>query len=221
MRRLLVLGCLLLTAAPAMAGGARGRGKKPRPKAAAIDVAGAVASGDRLRQCDAAIALVGANQAARASLLIGTCADLAARADAAKQARIAIARQATREAWSTIDVDLVGDAAGVTLTIDRFADVPIAPGAWKLPAGDYTIVARAPHGETQYALTLAANSRALVRLTPPPAPAAPTAGVVDFGTDSGAPLDAPLAGPPVVKHGSILPARFRAGLDATPVKPRP
>ena len=63
---------------------------------------------------------------------------------------------------------------------------------------------------------IAANSRALVRLTPPPAPAAPTAGVVDFGTDSGAPLDAPLAGPPVVKHGSILPARFRAGLRSRP-----
>ena len=217
MRSLLVVGCIALAAAPAAAGG-RARGKKARPKVVAIDVAGAVASGDRLRQCDAAIALVGAGQAAHASLLIGACADLAERADAARQARIAISRQAARDAWSTIDVDLVGDAAGVTVTIDRFADVPIAPGAWKLPAGDYTIVARTPHGETTYPLTIAANSRALVRLTPPPPPAAPTAGVVDFGTDSGAPLDAPLAGPPVVKHGSILPARFRAGLDARPVK---
>ncbi|MBK7075708.1 MAG: hypothetical protein IPH44_25790 [Myxococcales bacterium] len=216
MRTLLVVGCIALAAAPAAAGGARGRGKKARPKVAAIDVTGAVASGDRLRQCDAAIALVGAGQAAHASLLIGACADLAERAVAAKAARVAIARLAARDAWSTIDIDVVGDAAGVTVTIDRFADVPIAPGAWQLPAGDYTIVARTPHGQAQYPLTIAANSRALVRLTPPPAPAAPTAGVVDFGTDSGAPLDAPLAGPPVVKHGSILPARFRAGLRSRP-----
>jgi|JI10StandDraft_1071094.scaffolds.fasta_scaffold00875_9 hypothetical protein len=216
MRSLLVVGCIVLAAAPAAAGGARGRAKKVRPKAAAIDVAGAVASGDALRRCDAALALVGAGQAAHASLLIGACAELPARADAAKRARIAIARQAAREAWSTVDVDLIGDATGVTVTIDRFADVPIAAGAWQLPAGDYTIVARAPHGETRYPLTIAANSRALVRLTPPPPPAAPTAGVVDFGVDSGAPLDAPLAGPPVVKHGSILPARFRAGLTARP-----
>ena len=100
MRTLLVVGCIALAAAPAAAGGARGRGKKARPKVAAIDVTGAVASGDRLRQCDAAIALVGAGQAAHASLLIGACADLAERAVAAKAARGAIARLAARDAWS-------------------------------------------------------------------------------------------------------------------------
>ena len=146
-------------------------------------------------------------------MLIGACAELASHATAARAARIAIARVAARDLWSPVELD-VADAAGVTITIDAFADVAIAPGRWNLPAGTYHIVARGPGGEASADLTLAANSRALVELAPPPvATAAPVAGVVDFGKDDGAPLERPIAGPPAAaKHGSLLPDRYRKGL---------
>jgi hypothetical protein len=35
---------------------------------------------------------------------------------------------------------------------------------------------------------------------------------------SGEPMDAPVAGPPKVEHGSLLPARYRRGLEAKPPK---
>ena len=201
----------LAVASPARAGG-KGKHAKPRPPA--IDVAGAVASGDAGRQCDAAVALVGARQLAHASLLIGRCAGLADRADAARAARIAIARAAARDQWSTLDLDVVGaDPATVTITIDAFADVPVAPGAWSLPAGSYGVVAHTPTGDVATTVTIDANSRSLIRLPAPLPPPHVVAGVVDFG-DASAPLDAPIAGPPVVKHGSLLPKRFRAGLDS-------
>jgi hypothetical protein len=39
---------------------------------------------------------------------------------------------------------------------------------------------------------------------------------VDF--TSGEPMDAPVAGPPKVEHGSLLPARYRRSLEARPPK---
>ncbi|MBK9036322.1 MAG: hypothetical protein IPL61_34595 [Myxococcales bacterium] len=215
MRTLAALALVALVASPAAAGRSKGRGAHAKGKArvAAIDVAGAVASGDAARQCDAAIALVKAGQHARASLLVGTCADLASHAVAARAARIAIAKVATRELWSPVELD-VGDAVGVTIAIDAFADVPVAPGRWKLPAGTYHFVARGPGGAVAADLTLEANSRALLQLAPPPvAVATPVAGVIDFGKDDGAPLDRPIAGPPPpAKHESLLPERYRKGL---------
>lgn len=214
MRTLAALALVALVASPAAAGRSKGRGAhgKAKARAAAVDVAGPVASGDPARQCDAAIALVKAGDHARASLLIGTCADLASHAVAARAARIAIAKVATRELWSPVELD-AGDAAGVVISIDAFADVPVAPGRWKLPAGAYHFVARGPGGAVAADLTLPANSRALVQLTPPPVAAAPVAGVIDFGKDDGAPLDRPIAGPPPpAKHESLLPERYRKGL---------
>lgn len=221
MRALLLAIAALAVAAPAAAQGAPGtvspkaaRGKsakKPpkKPASVAIDVAGAVASGDADRQCAAALALVSAGDAARGSLLLDMCTDLPARADAAKAARTAVAKQAAREQWSPVEVVLVGKGAiGAVVTIDAFADVPLVAGNWKLPAGTYRVAARTDGGETTYDLVLAANSRALVMLEPPLPPQPPRDGVLDFGTDD-APLDAPIAGPPVVKHESILPDRFK------------
>lgn len=215
--RLLVAIAVLAVSAPAVAAPkARPRGAKVAKKAkkppVAIDVAGAVASGDADRQCAAAIALAGAGQAAKASLLVDACAELPARADAARTARLAIAKAAAAEQWSPVEIVLVGKGAiGATVTIDAFADVPVLPGSWKLPAGTYRVTARTDGGEASYDLALAANSRALVMLEPPLPPAPARHGVADF-TEDDEPLDAPIAGPPVVKHESILPDRFRKGL---------
>lgn len=206
---------LAVAAAPALADRTGKAPRTKRPKVVAIDVAGAVASGDATRQCDAAIALVGAGQHARASFLIGTCAAVTARADAARAARIAIAKRATRDGWSPVELDVPGAGPDVTIAIDAFADVPIAPGRWKLPAGTYQIVARGPTGEATQTLELEADSRALVQLTLPTAPVAgvAVAGVVDFGQDDATPLDRPIAGPPpAAKHESLLPERYRKGL---------
>ena len=57
-----------------------------------------------------------------------------------------------------------------------------------------------------------------VMFEPPPATSAlaPKQKTVDF--TSGEPMDAPVAGPPKVEHGSLLPARYRRGLEAKPPK---
>lgn len=207
---------LVVAAGPALADRGHAASKAPRGKRAkVIDVAGAVASGDAARQCDAAIALVGAGQHARASFLIGTCATVTARADAARAARIAISKRAERDGWSPVELDVPGAGADVTIAIDAFADVTLAPGRWKLPPGTYQIVARGPGGEATHTLALDANSRALVQLVLPTAPVAgpAVAGVVDFGKDESTPLDRPIAGPPpAAKHESLLPERYRKGL---------
>lgn len=207
----------LVVAAPlAHAGGGQARAKrKPRP--APIDVAGAVASGQPDRVCAAALDLVAAGQHPRASFLIGRCAEVPARAEAARAARIAIARRATAEAWSQVEIGFRGEPVGApaTVSIDAFPDTPVAVGTWKLPAGRYQVRARIGAGEISSELTLGAHSRALVLLEMPVAPpAAPArAGVIDFGRDEGGPIAAPIVGPPPkAKHESLLPARFRAGL---------
>jgi hypothetical protein len=216
MRAPLLLVLLVAVPAIAHAGGGQARGKrKPRP--APIDVAGAVASGQADRLCAAALDLVAAGQHPRASFLIAHCAEVPARAEAARAARIAIARRATAEAWSQVEIGFRGDAVGApaTVRIDAFPDTPVAVGTWKLPAGRYAVSARVGDGELRAELTLEAHSRALVLLEMPVAPpAAPArAGVIDFGRDEGGPIAPPIVGPPPkAKHESLLPARFRAGL---------
>jgi hypothetical protein len=111
MRAPLLLVLLVAVPAIAHAGGGQARGKrKPRP--APIDVAGAVASGQADRLCAAALDLVAAGQHPRASFLIAHCAEVPARAEAARAARIAIARRATAEAWSQVEIGFRGDAVG-------------------------------------------------------------------------------------------------------------
>ncbi len=218
MRSSLVVLAVLMIAAPAAAehrgAGKRGAGKRGKAKPKPVDVTAAIASGDPDRRCGAAIALTAANDPARAGLLIGACADLPARADAAKLARAAIEKVARRDEWSPVEIVLVGKgAATATVAIDRFADVPLTAGSWRLPAGTYRVSARTAGGETTYDLVLAANSRALVMIEPPlPPDRTPRDTVVDFGQDDGTPLDAPIAGPPIVKHESILPEKYRKGL---------
>jgi hypothetical protein len=209
-RALLSLLVIAIAAAPVAAD--RGKGTRVcKPRSPAIDVAGAIASGDPARRCDAAIALVAAKQHARASFLIGACMDLADRADAARAARVAIAKRATREEWSPVEIDVRGGVAAIT--IDAFPDVVLAPGRHLLPAGTYEVVARGPTGTASQVVVLAANSRALVMLTMPTPAAPPTAGVVDFGKDDGTPMDRPISGPPPpAKHESLLPERYRKGL---------
>lgn len=52
----------------------------------------------------------------------------------------------------------------------------------------------------------------MVMLEPPLPPRAPRDGVHDFGKIDDEPLTAPVAGPPTVKHGSLLPDRYRKGM---------
>lgn len=223
MRRSLLLLAVLMVAAPAAAeqrpSAKRGPAKRGKVKPQPVDVAGAIASGDPDRTCGAAIALAAANEPARAALLIGACADLPARADAAKLARASIDKAAARDQWSPVEIVLVdasgsevssARAAAATVAIDKFADIPLTAGSWRLPAGTYRLSARTAGGETTYDLVLGANSRALVMIEPPlPPDRTPRTTVVDFGQDDGTPLDAPIAGPPTVKHESLLPERYR------------
>ncbi|MEZ4399054.1 MAG: hypothetical protein R3B06_03500 [Kofleriaceae bacterium] len=222
MRTALALLAVLVAAAPAAAGRDPAHGathpkrptspKRPAPVVAgspALDVAAAVASGDLDRQCGVALALVAAKQHAHASLLVGTCATLPARADAARAARIAIAKAAERAAWSTVELVVRGDDRAA-VTVDAFPDVPLAAGTWQLPAGTYRFTAHTVGGDVASELTIATHSRALVLLDAPTTPAAPPPrhGTVDF-TDDSAPIEAPIAGPPpATKRPSLLPARY-------------
>lgn len=201
---------LAVTPTVALAGGGKARGKA---RAAKLDVAGAVASGDADRQCAVALALVARGDHVRASFLVGRCAEVPGRAEAARAARVAISRRAAAEDWSPVEIGFRGDdaAAPPAVAIEQLADVPVPVGVWKLPAGDYVIRA----GEVVHRLHLEAHSRALVLLDRPVATAAAPArvGVIDFSRDQGGPIDAPIAGPPPkAKHESLLPKRFRAGL---------
>jgi|GEM_PF-3536500 len=212
MRTLLILAALSI-ATPALAAPrpAAKRAKLGKP-AKPVDVTAALASGAPDRLCGAAIDLAAAGDAVRAGLLIGACADLPARGVAARTARIAIDRAAARGAWSPVEIVLVGKgAATATVTIDAFAGVPLAEGSWRLPAGTYRLTATTAGGDATYDLTLAANSRALVMIEPPLPPQPPRDGVLDFGTES-EPMAPPIAGPPKVKHGSLLPDRYLKGL---------
>jgi len=209
-RHLLVIAGLLVTASPAIAGDAKGK-KRARPKTP--DVAAALATGDATRICQAAIDLVVAGDHVRASLLLPRCPESSASdeplAEAARKARIAVRKVATAEDWSP--VELIVNAPDAVVTIEPYADVPVAPGRVELPAGAYRIVARTSAGAADYRLTVAGGKRALVMITPPVPPAPAKAGIIDFGKDE--PLPPPVAGPPPkVKHGSLLPERYRKGL---------
>lgn len=219
MRRAVLALAVLSLAGPALAApraGTAGK-RKPRPARvvkAPIDVAAAVASGDPDRRCGAALELTAAKELVRAALLIDACADLPARADAARAARLAIAKVAARDEWSPVEIVLTGKgAADAVVTVDGLADVPVTGGSLRLPAGSYHFTARTAGGEAGYDLVLSANSRALVMIAPPLPPQPPRDGVLDFTQDDGgAPMDAPIAGPPKVEHGSLLPERYLKGL---------
>lgn len=216
MRRLVLAFAVLALAAPTAAAERHAPKKakraKPRP-AKIVDVAGAVASGEPDRICGAALDLATARELVRASLLLDACAGLPERAAAVRTARAAVDKAAARDEWSPVEIVLVGKgAATATVAIDAFPGIPFAEGAWKLPAGTYHLTATTAGGETTYDLVLAANSRALVMIEPPLPPGPAANGVIDFGADDGAPLDAPIAGPPVVKHESLLPERYRKGM---------
>lgn len=214
MRTLLALAVLAVAAPAIAAPPPRAPKKAKKVKKPAIDVAAAVASGVPDRVCGAAIELAAGGELARAGLLIVACADLPERAAAAKAARLAIEKVAKRDEWSPVEIILTGKAAGLAVvTIEGFADVRLGADRVRLPAGTYRFTARTDGGEVPYDLVLAANTRAMVMIEPalPPQPA--RAGVLDFTQDdSGTPMDAPIAGPPKVKHGSLLPDRYKKGL---------
>jgi hypothetical protein len=203
---------------PAAAAGPKARAKKPTAAALKLkaEVSAAIASGEPLRICRAAIELGKRGDHARAGLLVGACTDPslaedAALADLARQTRIAVSKAATAGDWSKIE--LVIKTAGISATVDAFPEIPLASGTWRLPPGTYTITA----GEASQELVLRDGIRSLVMLQPPPAASAlQRQKTVDF--TSGTPMDAPVAGPPKVEHGSLLPARYRRGLDAKPPK---
>lgn len=208
-----VAPALLAISAVTFAGSADAgpRKKKPAPRP---DLAAAVATGDVLVMCKAAIAAAQAGDHARASLVLPSCdtavttaPDVAA---AARTARIAVARAAERQDWSPVEIALRPAGAEATLAIDAFAGLPVREGRYLLPAGRYRISATNAIGAVSYDLTLSDGSRALVLVDLPTAAPAATAGVLDF-TD-GEPTT-PVAGPPpIIKHGSLLPDRYRRGL---------
>ncbi len=185
----------------------------------APDVTGAVVSGDDVRVCEVAIELGAAGDHVRAGLLVPACERLtgdpaAALADAARQTRIAVSRAATAGDWSK--VELVIKTPGATATIDTFPEIPLTSGAWRLPPGTYVVSARTDAGTSSADLRLRDGNRALIVLEPPPPPPPVRTRTVDF-TD-GEPLPPPHAGPPEVKHESLIPARYRKGLGPAPGK---
>jgi hypothetical protein len=195
---------------------AQPRAKKPPPKKKGPDVAAAVASGDPLRICKTAIELGKSGDLVRAGLLVSACEHAstddaianAALADDAKKTRIAISKAAVAGDWSK--VELVIKTEGATATIDTYSEIALVAGTYRLPPGTYHIVARTAAGATASELVLKDGNRSLVMLEPPAAAAPTRHKTLDF--TSGEPMDAPHAGPPVIKNESLIPERFLKGL---------
>ncbi len=204
---LLAASCVLVAAAASVAV-AQPRAKKAPKKPKGPDVAAAVASGDATRICKTAIELGVKGDHVRAGLLVGACQGIESLAADAKQTRIAVSKAATAGDWSK--VELVIRTEGATAIIDRYPEIPLVAGTYRLPPGSYHVVARTAAGATMTELTLKDGNRSLVVLTPPAAPPPTRHKTVDF--TSGEPLPPPHAGPPVIKHESLIPARYRKGL---------
>lgn len=211
---LVAASCALVAASAVLSvAAAQPRAKQPPKKPRGPDVAAAVASGDATRICKTAIELGTRGDHVRAGLLVGACEGLESLAADAKRTRIAVSKAATAGDWSK--VELVIKTAGATATIDRYPEIPLAAGTYRLPPGSYNVVARTAGGATMSELTLKDGNRSLVVLAPPAAPPPTRHKTVDF--TSGEPMPPPHAGPPVIKHDSLIPARYRKGLG----KPRP
>lgn len=220
MRSVAIALVVLAATASAAAAQPRARGKaKPKKPSAAeklrAEVRAAVASGDAGRMCRAAIELGKRGDHPRAGLLVVACSDASLAEDAAlaaqaRQTRIAVSKAATAGDWSK--VELVIKHEGVPAVIDAFPEIPLVSGAWRLPPGTYTISA----GPAVQQLELKDGIRLFVVLEPPPPPSALLGKQKTLDFTSGTPMDAPVAGPPKVEHGSLLPDRYRKGLDAKP-----
>jgi hypothetical protein len=210
---------LITTAGSAAAGPRR---KRPAAPATAPDLAAAVATGDVVAQCRAAIATARAGEHARASFVLPACdaavAQVPELADAARAARLAVARVADKQDRSPVELVLRPVGAEGTLAIDAFPGLPVSEGRVRLPAGHYRITGRGAHGAVAYDLDLADGSRALVLVELPTRPARATAGVVDF-TD-GEPTPTVAGPPPKIRRESLLPERFRRGLGKPPATRR-
>lgn len=207
---------LVATTATADAGPRRKRAQPAGP-----DLAAAVATGDAVAMCKAAIAAVAVADHARASLVLPAC-DVAIVADptvaaGARTARIAVARAAERQSWSPVELAVRPAGAEARLAIDAFPGLPVTEGRHLLPSGTYRVTARNAHGEVGYGLTIADGSRALILIDLPTAPTSGGTNVLDF--TEGEPA-APMAGPPpVIKRGSLLPERYRRGLARPTAQP--
>lgn len=207
---------LVATVGSAEAGPHRKRTPAPRPELTA-----AVATGDPVTMCRAAIAASAAGEHARASLVLPACDAAVATApelaDGTRTARIAIGRAAERDSWSPVELVVRPAGADAHLTIDAFPGLPVTAGSHRLPPGHYRVTARTAAGLVGYDLTVADGSRALILVELPAAPAAGAAGLVDFTDDQ---PTAPMAGPPpVIRHGSLLPERYLRGLGKSSAKP--
>lgn len=219
MPRLTPLLLIAALAVPAVAQ-PRAKGKARGKKAAAAEkvkaeVTAAFASGDAGRICRAAIELGKLGDHARAGLVVGACSDASLAADTelaaqARQTRIAVSKAATAGDWSKIE--LVIKTEGATATIDAYPEIPLATGTWRVPPGNYVVTA----GPASQALALHDGIRSFVVLEPPPPPSAVLSRQKTVDFTSGEPMDAPVAGPPKIEHGSLLPERYRKGLAAKP-----
>lgn len=213
---------VLPAAALALAAGTAAAGpKRKRPPAPRADLAAAVASGDPVAACRAALAAADAGEHARASLVLPACDDAVTAApelaEPVRKAQLAIARTAERADWSPVELVVRPAGAEATLAIDCFPGLPVREGRVMLPAGRYLITASNAYGQVGHDLALADGSRALVLIEVPTEPAPAVHGVLDFTDDE---PTAPVVGPPPkIRHGSLLPERFRRGLAAR--KPTP
>ena len=210
-----VVATLAVAAGPADAGP---RKRKPAPRP---DLAAAVATGDAVVQCKAAIAAARGGDHARASFVLPACDQAEATAPelaaGARAARIAVARTAERQDWSPIEIVVRPAGSQATLAIDAFPGLPVREGRHLLPAGRYRVLAHGAQGDAGYELSLSEGARALVLIDLPVAAPPATAGVLDFTEgEPGAPVAGP---PPKINHGSLLPDRYRRGLGKTPTRP--
>jgi hypothetical protein len=206
----------ILTAAAlaATAGSAAAGPRRKRPARPAL--AAAVASGDPVAACRAAIAATDAGEHARASLVLPACEVAVTTApelaEPARKARLAIDRVAERGDWSPVELLVRPAGAEATLAIDCFPGLPVREGRVMLPAGRYLITATNAYGQVGYDLAIADGSRVLVLVEVPTEPAPAVDGVLDFTDDE--PAAAVVGPPPKIRHGSLLPERFRRGLVA-------
>lgn len=219
MRLCLPALALIATAGSAAAAPRHKRVAAPRPDLRG-SLAAAVATGDAVTLCKAAITADAAGDHVRASLVLPACDGAVALApelaNGARTARIAIARAAERESWSPVELVVRPAGADGHLTIDAFPGLPVSAGRHLLPPGYYRVTATGDGGEVSYDLTVADGSRALV-LIELPAVATSGAGVVDFTT--GEPTAAMAGPPPVIRRGSLLPDRYLRGLGKPPARP--
>jgi hypothetical protein len=126
-------------------------------------------------------------------------------------ARAAVDRALRDSDLSPVEVATAGDAP-LRLTVDTLrGDAVTAPLKLWLPAGRHTLTGSAGGRAASAQLTVADGNRAMVILALPPPPRPAAAGAVDFTDEE--PGEVHQGAPPKVEHDSLLPSKYRKGVD--------